>query len=132
MLRHPSPTVRGALLATAFALAVADAAPAQAIGQGFELERTGRADQAAELYLATVRASPTDVAALLGLERVLIGHGEIAQSVHHVLEHVGETRQSRNSSACRCAHARVIFSPPQNGMSIRDTDWKRLIQQQVT
>jgi len=71
MLRRPSPTVRGALLATAFALAVADAAPAQAIGQGFELERTGRADQAAELYLATVRASPTDVAALHGLERVL-------------------------------------------------------------
>src|SRR6266566_8458402 len=71
MLRRPFPTVRAAVLAAALALGVAHAAPAQGIGQGFELERTGRVDQAAELYLATVRATPTDVAALLGLERVL-------------------------------------------------------------
>src|SRR5215469_6601417 len=44
----------------------------------------------------------------------------------------GETMQSLNSSACRCAHAGVIFSPPQNGMSLWDADWKRLIQQEVT
>jgi hypothetical protein len=68
----------------------------------------------------------------LGRESMLIGHGETAQPVNYVLEHVGETMQSRNSTACRYAHAGVIFSPPQNGMSIRDADWKRLIQQEVT
>ena len=54
------------------ALAVAGAAWAQAIiGPGFELERAGRLDQAADFYVATVRAHPTELAALLGLERVL-------------------------------------------------------------
>ena len=45
--------------------------PAQAIGQGFELERAGQYDQAAAIYLATLRADPTNLTALLGLERVL-------------------------------------------------------------
>src|SRR6267378_1241571 len=45
--------------------------PAQAIGQGFELERGGQYDQAAAIYLATLRADPTNLTALLGLERVL-------------------------------------------------------------
>src|SRR2546429_5681483 len=45
--------------------------PAQAIGQGFELERAGQYDQAAAIYLATLRADPTNLSALLGLERVL-------------------------------------------------------------
>ncbi len=45
--------------------------PAQAIGQGFELERAGQYDQAAAIYLATLRADPTSISALLGLERVL-------------------------------------------------------------
>src|SRR5437016_14566008 len=45
--------------------------PAQAIGQGFELERAGQYDQAAAIYLATLRAEPTNLSALLGLERVL-------------------------------------------------------------
>src|SRR5882672_8770474 len=45
--------------------------PAQAIGQGFELERAGQYDQAAAIYLATLRADPTNISALLGLERVL-------------------------------------------------------------
>jgi hypothetical protein len=44
----------------------------------------------------------------------------------------GETMQSLNSSACRCAHAGVIFSPPQKSLSIQDAAWKRLIQQEVT
>src|SRR2546422_10954811 len=47
------------------------ALPAQAIGQGFELERAGQYDQAAAIYLATLRAEPTNLSALLGLERVL-------------------------------------------------------------
>ena len=45
--------------------------PAQGIGQGFELERAGQYDQAAAIYLATLRAEPTNLSALLGLERVL-------------------------------------------------------------
>src|SRR5262245_57454663 len=36
----------------------------------------------------------------------------------------GETMQSLNRSACRCAHAGVIFSPPYNGILIRDAAWK--------
>src|SRR6266550_4183005 len=45
--------------------------PAQAIGQGFELERAGQYEQAAAMYLAALRADPTNLPALLGLERVL-------------------------------------------------------------
>src|SRR5205809_6537031 len=45
--------------------------PAQAIGQGFELERAGQYEQAAGMYLASLRADPTNLPALLGLERVL-------------------------------------------------------------
>jgi tetratricopeptide (TPR) repeat protein len=44
---------------------------AQAIGQGFDLERTGRLDSAAAFYLSAARSDPTNLAALLGLERVL-------------------------------------------------------------
>ncbi len=47
-------------------------APAQAIGQGFELERAGQYEQAASLYFGTLRADPTNLSALLGLERVLL------------------------------------------------------------
>src|SRR2546423_4250270 len=46
-------------------------AGAQAIGPGFELERSGRYADAANVYLTTVRADPTNVPALLGLERTL-------------------------------------------------------------
>jgi hypothetical protein len=59
-----------ALVAGLVALAPARAR-AQAIGQGFDLERSGRLDLAAEFYLSTARTSPANVAALLGLERVL-------------------------------------------------------------
>src|SRR3989449_10921761 len=50
---------------------VARVLPAQAMGQGFELERAGQYEQAAGIYLATLRADPTNLSALLGLERVL-------------------------------------------------------------
>jgi len=43
----------------------------QAIGPGFELERTGRYADAANIYLTTVRSDPTNLPALLGLERTL-------------------------------------------------------------
>lgn len=43
----------------------------QAIGPGFELERSGKYADAANIYLTTIRTDPTNVPALLGLERVL-------------------------------------------------------------
>jgi tetratricopeptide (TPR) repeat protein len=43
----------------------------QAIGQGFELERSGRYADAAGMYLTTLRTDPANLPALLGLERVL-------------------------------------------------------------
>ena len=46
-------------------------ARAQAIGQGFELERQGRLEPAAALYAAALRVEPANLPALLGLERVL-------------------------------------------------------------
>src|SRR5881409_274531 len=46
-------------------------APAQAVGQGFELERVGQYQRAATVYFTTLRGDSTNLAALLGLERVL-------------------------------------------------------------
>src|SRR3989442_6741190 len=71
------PRVRSAL----FALALGGAAPlaAQAIGQGFELERQGRLTDAANVYLTTLRSDPANLAALLGLERVLPSLGRLAE-----------------------------------------------------
>jgi tetratricopeptide (TPR) repeat protein len=43
----------------------------QAIGPGFELERSGRYADAASVYLTTVRSDPVNIPALLGLERTL-------------------------------------------------------------
>ncbi len=57
------------------ALLLLSAAPAltraQALSPGFELERTGRYADAANVYLTIVRADPINIPALLGLERVL-------------------------------------------------------------
>ena len=58
-------------LGLALAVASGQVARAQAIGQGFELERAGQFEQAASIYFATLRADPTNLSALLGLERVL-------------------------------------------------------------
>jgi len=55
-------------------LALADpgrVARGQAIGPGFELERAGRYADAASVYFTTVRGEPTNIPALLGLERTL-------------------------------------------------------------
>ncbi|HYK82227.1 MAG TPA: hypothetical protein VEU55_03715 [Gemmatimonadales bacterium] len=75
MRPSPSPRARlgwAALLALAAAAGVpGPAASAQAIGQGFELERAGQWERAASLYFAVLRAEPTNFSALLGLERVL-------------------------------------------------------------
>ena len=69
------PRVRGrgrSLLAVCtVVLLAARSLPAQAIGQGFALERAGQYEQAASVYFAALRADPTGLSALLGLERVL-------------------------------------------------------------
>ena len=62
--------------AVAALVLVASADPArvarsQAIGPGFELERSGRYADAATIYFTTVRSDPTNLPALLGLERTL-------------------------------------------------------------
>ena len=49
----------------------AQVARSQAIGPGFELERSGRYADAATIYFTTVRSDPTNLPALLGLERTL-------------------------------------------------------------
>src|SRR2546423_15298608 len=68
-------------LALALALARGGVMRGQAIGQGFELERSGQFEQAASIYLATLRADPTNLSALLGLERVLPGLNRLAELV---------------------------------------------------
>src|SRR5437773_3451954 len=76
-MRLLRPRVRSALLALALGGGARRAA--QAIGQGFELERQGRLSDAATVYLTTLRGEPANLAALLGLERVLPGLGRLAE-----------------------------------------------------
>ena len=68
-------------LGLALAVASGQVARAQAIGQGFELERAGQFEQAASIYFATLRADPTNLSALLGLERVLPPLNRLAELV---------------------------------------------------
>src|SRR5512144_168557 len=79
---HRSDGVRLALLLTVLCPALPGgigAAGAQAISQGFELERQGRAEQAATLYKTVLRGDPTNIPALLGLERVLPSLGRLGE-----------------------------------------------------
>lgn len=64
---------RSAKLALGLLLVIPLPAPAaaQAIGPGFELERSGRYAEAASMYMTTIRSDPVNVPALLGLERTL-------------------------------------------------------------
>jgi tetratricopeptide (TPR) repeat protein len=66
-------------LALGAAMLAAPAAGAQAIGQGFELERQGKLDQAAAVYVITLRADTGNISALLGLERVLPPLGRLRE-----------------------------------------------------
>jgi hypothetical protein len=56
----------------------------------------------------------------VGLQSTLSGCNELAQTVHHVREDVGETRPSRRSASCRCAQAGGIVSPPYIAMPVWD------------
>src|SRR5205809_685356 len=62
---------RAELVVLGLLLVSAHGARGQAIGQGFELERAGQDQRAAAVYFARLRGEPTNLAALLGLERVL-------------------------------------------------------------
>src|SRR5437867_8175256 len=62
---------RSIKLALGLFVALPALAQAQAIGPGFELERSGRYADAASIYFTTVRSDPTNIPALLGLERTL-------------------------------------------------------------
>src|SRR5438874_191889 len=69
-----SRSIKWAAIAALVLLASADharVARGQAIGPGFELERSGRYADAASVYFTTIRSDPTNIPALLGLERTL-------------------------------------------------------------
>src|SRR5258707_11965666 len=76
-MRHPVSSRRWVVLA--LALAAPAVGGAQAISQGFELERQGHADQAAALYFSMLRGEPANLPALLGLERVLTPLGRLGE-----------------------------------------------------
>jgi hypothetical protein len=63
--------VRNAAAVVLAATALLRPLGAQAISQGFEMERLGRAAEAAQIYLTTLGTEPANLSALLGLERVL-------------------------------------------------------------
>src|SRR6059036_766091 len=73
---------KGAAVAAMVLLASATpgrVARGQAIGPGFELERSGRYADAASIYFTTVRSDPTNIPALLGLERTLFVLNRISE-----------------------------------------------------
>src|SRR3989442_11056449 len=67
------------LVAAALLLVSLRPARAQVIGEAVELERAGRQARAAVVYMAVLRGEPTNLAALLGLERVLPPLGRLPQ-----------------------------------------------------
>src|SRR5258708_34604955 len=78
---------KGAAVAAMVLLATADPgrlAQAQAIGPGFELERSGRYADAASIYFTTVRTDAPNIPPLLGLERTLFGLTRIPELWPHV------------------------------------------------
>jgi tetratricopeptide (TPR) repeat protein len=70
-MRFPHRSSANPLFIAALVALAPDGARAQAIGRGFDLERTGRLDSAAAYYLSAAHSDPTNLPALLGLERVL-------------------------------------------------------------
>jgi len=78
---HSNRCVARLVLGIALAVAPGRLARSQTIGQGFELERAGQFEQAASIYFATLRADPTNLSALLGLERVLPGLNRLPELV---------------------------------------------------
>src|SRR2546430_5210909 len=78
---YPRLVRRTSLVLVAAALSLVPLCPARAqvIGEAVELERTGRQASAAVVYTAVLRGEPTNLAALLGLERVLPSLGRLPE-----------------------------------------------------
>src|SRR2546430_12218498 len=78
---YPRLVRRTSLVLVAAALSLVPLCPARAqvIGEAVELERTGRQASAAVVYIAVLRGEPTNLAALLGLERVLPSLGRLPE-----------------------------------------------------
>src|SRR2546425_412288 len=75
-LMRPGPF---ALPALALCVLLARPARAEVIGEAVERERAGRQAGAAVVYMAVLRGEPTNLAALLGLERVLPPLGRLPE-----------------------------------------------------
>src|SRR5258708_36020798 len=101
---------RSIKLAFGLIVALPALAQAQAIGPGFELERAGRYADAAIVYIATVRGDPTNLPALLGLERTLF----ILNRLPELLPLVQNARaRLPESPALRSLELRVSAAPNQ-------------------
>src|SRR5437879_402281 len=80
-MRHSVRARRSSFFLAALALCLVPlrSARAQVIAEAVELERTGRQASAALVYIAVLRGEPTNLAALLGLERVLPPLGRLPE-----------------------------------------------------
>src|SRR5438445_11278450 len=80
-MRHSIRARRSSFFLAALVLLVQPVPPARAqvIGEAVELERTGRQASAAVVYIAVLRGEPTNLAALLGLARVLPPLGRLPE-----------------------------------------------------
>ena len=98
---------RSGRLALGLLVALPLLAAAQAIGPGFELERSGRYAEAASMYMTTVRSDPVNVPALLGLERTLF----VLNRMPELLPLVQRARErSPENAALRSLEVRVYAS----------------------
>src|SRR5881397_667996 len=87
---------RSIKLALGLIVALPALGQAQAIGPGFELERSGRYADAASIYFTTVRSDPTNIPALLGLERTLF----VLNRMSELLPLVQNARASPTARRC--------------------------------
>src|SRR6266498_3089298 len=91
--------------------------PAQAIGQGFELERTGQYEQAASVYFAMLRAEPTNLPALLGLERVLPPFNRLRELLP-VAQHAAAASPSNVALRGVLLRTYVALNEPDSGRAV--------------
>ena len=66
------------------ALVVAQQRQSTELGEAFELERRGRYEIAASRFMAILDRSPTNLSALLGLERVLPPIGQLDTILRYI------------------------------------------------
>src|SRR5437879_8290789 len=107
---YPRLVRRGPFLLAALALCLVPlrSARAQVIGEAVELERTGRQASAAVVYIAVLRGEPTNLAALLGLERVLPPLGRLPELLRLVRRALAADPGNR---AFRAVEVRALATP---------------------